>query len=860
MLRNGVAIVAVAFSLQACFKGKAQLGTCGVSSDCASGSTCNLSLHVCEYACPQRCTVNQQCLNGACVATDCLPACDSNHACDKIQAPPKCIDRTQGVATLVRPQPGDVVGGTQLPVEAIAGAPGNGPTKVVFRIEQGGAIRSTFTATAGVAGDYSGVLPLSGRGLVSGPAKVFAATYWSVNGVEQNNDSVPADVTVDDGPAFTAPAIVGGAVGQDGNRWFAFDAAAMLDISATISSAGSGLNASTVRLQNGAGVRLDDGNPTISGTTRTPQGTIKSSTYTFHVPRNLLGASAEGTVTFNIVAQDNSGRQRASSTGVFGLDGAKPVVTVVVAYPAAGAGCFSDPSVYCGHDGGHFWRNESATLSFTVTDLGSGVSAVGGTCTAGTASGGCTKATFPLPFTFNGAVATDTHGNGTIPITASGQDLVGNSSTDIVSVAFTRAKWVRSSPVVGLVNLAGSPVVTTLPVSQVIFGGTNGAGDPIVSLSTAGTAAGTLPGAKLWSTGHLLSPVITSVTANMAYDPTTSALTTRPTPVLYVNDNAITYALHISAAGVDQYCTSTIGATATVGAASILSAGSQSSAVVVGDNNSIVAVSNLGMARSGGACVNTSTRLLIGLSTPILGPPSSNATNIYFGYDNNANQTGDRGFGSVTFAAGAFGTSSTTRLGFAPTAGTTAAAIAIPGDLFFANNKNGVFYRYDVNAVSKWLSTPPLVDNIFAQPTLKGNSIFGSSSALYAYSKADGTQTWQYPAGAVTQVTPPTFGADGSLYFSDSKNTEIVAIDSSQKLKWSYIGNPATAPPTNLSSIATEAAMGADGTLYFGDSSGKIYALITDTTPAPTVAGDWPKTGFDNCNSGNASNPGYVCQ
>jgi hypothetical protein len=52
-------------------------------------------------------------------------------------------------------------------------------------------------------------------------------------------------------------------------------------------------------------------------------------------------------------------------------------------------------------------------------------------------------------------------------------------------------------------------------------------------------------------------------------------------------------------------------------------------------------------------------------------------------------------------------------------------------------------------------------------------------------------------------------------------------------------------------------AIDANGIVYFGNGS-NLYALITDVgAAAPAVGNDWPRTGFDNCNS---SNTGFSCQ
>jgi hypothetical protein len=60
-----------------------------------------------------------------------------------------------------------------------------------------------------------------------------------------------------------------------------------------------------------------------------------------------------------------------------------------------------------------------------------------------------------------------------------------------------------------------------------------------------------------------------------------------------------------------------------------------------------------------------------------------------------------------------------------------------------------------------------------------------------------------------------------------------------------------------LSGAGTEAAIDGNGILYFGNGS-NLYALITDVgSPATGFGKDWPRTGFDNCNSGNAT---FTCQ
>ncbi len=102
------------------------------------------------------------------------------------------------------------------------------------------------------------------------------------------------------------------------------------------------------------------------------------------------------------------------------------------------------------------------------------------------------------------------------------------------------------------------------------------------------------------------------------------------------------------------------------------------------------------------------------------------------------------------------------------------------------------------------------------------------------------------------------------LYLSDASAKVIHAIDSvtgttTRADKWTY-GGSGTTPVTTISSLTTEPTLASDGTLYFGDNGGKVYAILTDTTQAATGANDWPRTGYDICNSNHSANAGYTCQ
>src|SRR3989442_13805053 len=126
-----------------------------------------------------------------------------------------------------------------------------------------------------------------------------------------------------------------------------------------------------------------------------------------------------------------------------------------------------------------------------------------------------------------------------------------------------------------------------------------------------------------------------------------------------------------------------------------------------------------------------------------------------------------------------------------------------------------------------------------------------------ASSTATGTVAFTYPAtGGIGSISPVATGPNGSLYFTDSVNSELVAITSSGAAQWTLTGVVTADAAVALSGVGTEPALDDNALLYFGQDSGNLYAIITDGTSTPPPAGsgaDWPRTGFDRCNSANSS-------
>src|SRR5207244_11720625 len=119
-------------------------------------------------------------------------------------------------------------------------------------------------------------------------------------------------------------------------------------------------------------------------------------------------------------------------------------------------------------------------------------------------------------------------------------DRVGNAAPAKVQFAqVSRIRWVQklTSRTQGVSVLRGSPVVTAVPVPQIIVGGTRtGMNDPLVSVKPRGRV--------LWQSGNTQD--VGTVTAQLIHDPTSAA-----DPMLYVVQPTKIVALHLSSAGPD---------------------------------------------------------------------------------------------------------------------------------------------------------------------------------------------------------------------------------------------------------------------------------------------------------------------
>ena len=143
---------------------------------------------------------------------------------------------------------------------------------------------------------------------------------------------------------------------------------------------------------------------------------------------------------------------------------------------------------------------------------------------------------------------------------------------------------------------------------------------------------------------------------------------------------------------------------------------------------------------------------------------------------------------------------------------------------------------------------------------------------FHAFAKDTGAEAWHWPlvASKVGNISAPTLGADGVIYFSSDNPKQLVPLKVSAsntpsiangwaEFKGSALQKTTTLIDTTVDSLATEPVIDSSGVIYFGTAAGKVFALITDSGgPLLPVAGQtWPRVGFDNCNS---SNTAFACQ
>jgi len=183
--------------------------------------------------------------------------------------------------------------------------------------------------------------------------------------------------------------------------------------------------------------------------------------------------------------------------------------------------------------------------------------------------------------------------------------------------------------------------------------------------------------------------------------------------------------------------------------------------------------------------------------------------------------------------------------------------------VFFGDGLNSKkVYRFTTAFGSVWsgnastVSSPVTVARglVLSESGTPTNNITAFTKAS---ASATGTVAFIYPAtGGIGSISPIATGPNGTLYFTDSGNNELVAAAPTGTAQFTLTGVVTADAAVALAGVGTEPTLDDNGILYFGQDSGNLYAIITDGTATPPPAGsgaDWPRTGFDRCNSANRS-------
>jgi hypothetical protein len=381
-----------------------------------------------------------------------------------------------------------------------------------------------------------------------------------------------------------------------------------------------------------------------------------------------------------------------------------------------------------------------------------------------------------------------------------------------------------------------TPVIGT--DRQIILGGTGAANDSIVSLNSTGAIVATLGAGQ-----------VTAITNNMAFSPTTK--------LLYVTQDT----LHtVFAYDMAHAIAPALAYSCLIGGSPSISGSPAIAGTTVANERVLVADSGnhqlWGFLRNGSTCDNFLSKSIT-VGTGSVRAPTSDGANIFIPYGG----TGIASSDLVSVVAGS------------PAAALHPLTISIigpvvltSGGLYFADS--GSYRSFPLDVGTQIWSTPVALVN--APPIVHGGLVFGfgdnNDNKLHAFVQSSGSTaspgfTFGTVLGNVSAGTIGTVGATPVIYFADDGPLELAAVSYSAGAPtqlWSFKGTGLKTPgnvSVAVAALGTEPTMDSSGTLYFGAGS-VVYALITDSTSGPVtpVGGtNWPRVGFDNCNSGNSS-------
>jgi hypothetical protein len=261
----------------------------------------------------------------------------------------------------------------------------------------------------------------------------------------------------------------------------------------------------------------------------------------------------------------------------------------------------------------------------------------------------------------------------------------------------------------------------------------------------------------------------------------------------------------------------------------------------------------------GGSCDFAGTVLPVVVGTGSVRSPTTDGVNVYVQYQG-------RGIAKVPFTAATFGTVVTKDLS---ATGAFGGANLVGTNFFLAFNSNYQSYTTDFSGTVSgiWTNTGTngaMNDLVASSPVINGGLVVGTAGindgVLRVFNASDGAPAFSYTAGTTVSQVAIDSSATPVYYFTDG-NGQLNAISRVSNGSTAAIAAKWTAPFTGatggvpFTGSTGEPTLASDGTLYFGADNGTVYAIATDSPggAVPTGGTNWPRVGFDNCNSNNSS-------
>lgn len=735
--------------------------------------------------------------------------------------------------------------GAALDISAQVTRDGTDPVSAVLSVPNCATANCTFPGTP-VQGGFTFRVPREVQAVGSAAPRSFQVTVTDRAGNQGVGEGV---LQIDDAPPTIGniSTISAGTVGEDGATWFAGGAGKPdVEIAVAVTDPGAGVSSLTLHLDPAdvvAGTLLDP--PPSAG----PGGTVH-----FQLPAS--GMRGEGQMRFSLLATDVLGHGSSAPVNSILVDAVPPAVTAPsVDYAGAQPPGVCDASAVCGRQSSsHLLRDDSAVLSFDVTDCGVGTASAavvvplpgGKTVPAvetGAAGPPCANGNkthhFQAAVDFGDAApslpAADASGTVLVPVNGSGVDLLQNVGAGAAPSGATSGaglalislwRWKRQIPG----PPTGAPVI--LPANGRVAIGT---ANKVTALSATG--------AQAWS-----QSVTAGVGADLALGPSGKIYAVSP---LASCASSCTGTLTIvSPSGTPAACqqsNTSLGAAPAITTANV-SGNPVEVAVVVATARRGVFTNNLFVYP--GTCSSIDNQYLINGTSELTGVSAlpgkvvlasavtftsidQNGTNFNFGSAASYNGTA-----SLLDAAALI-----------PAAPMNAILGSSNGDLHRA-------YASTCSGNSCWKDAyatpfPRSPGGLSRTPVFDGTHIYTADDAgnVSSWLQSTGAFEWRQALGDVISG-PAILQASSATVLVVQKGGAVMMVSGGGANQLLPVASYAGVPPVP----AIEPA-GNFGTAYVPDGAGWVWAVSIPAPPLQASAVAWPRPGRDSCNSRSAGAP-----